>query len=94
MSFKFRSYMEYLDTFVPLELAYQYCIRSPTNKQHYQVLGDLIHSTLQRAIESGIDKRFIERNPIFQKSFKVFIEGVFSQHPNNTVYLSGRLTPD
>jgi|GEM_PF-964062 len=86
--------MKSLADFAQLESAYQYCIRYPNNQYHYQVLGDIIHSTINRGIEAGMDIRFIERNPSFQRAWQFFLDNFFTQHPNNIVYLSGRLTPD
>lgn len=90
--------MKRLADFSQLELAYQYCIRYPNNRYHYQVLGDLIHLTLQRGLESGIDIKFIQRNPIFQAAWQFFLDNLYSQHrsqhPNNIVYLVGRPTLD
>jgi hypothetical protein len=98
VSFASRFGMKSLADFSQLELAYQYCIRYPNNRYHYQVLGDIIHSTLQRGLEAGMDRRFIQSNPIFRVAWQFFLDNLYSQHrsqhPNNIVYLSGRLTPD
>lgn len=94
MFFGLRFEMKSLADFSQLELAYQYCIRYPNNQYHYQTLGEIIHSTMKRGIESGMDIRFIQNNEIFKQAWQFFFDNFFTQHPNNIVYLSGRLTPD
>ena len=87
--------MQSLADFASLELACLYCIKYATDT-HYSNLSDMIHLTLQRGIEAGIDIRFIQKNPIFIKAWDLFTghKEPNSQHPSNVIYLSERLTPD
>ncbi len=86
--------MQSLADFAPLELACLCFIRYATDI-HYDNLREMIHFTLRRGLEAGIDIRFIQRNPIFIKAWDLFIgyKEPNSQHPSNIIYLSGRLTP-
>ncbi len=78
------------DILAPLELAYRYCRENPTNRQHYEVLGEVIHSTFRQAIENGVEMRFLYLNPIFQQAWEIFTTPA-AQHRSNVVYLTGRL---
>jgi hypothetical protein len=81
--------------FASLELACLYCIKYATDT-HYSNLREMIHLTLKRGLEAGIDIRFIQRNPIFIEAWNLFTgyKEPNGQHPNNVIYLSERLTPD
>ncbi len=83
--------MQTLDDFASLELACLYFITYAT-KIHYDNLSEMIHLTLKRGLEAGIDIRFIQRNPTFERAWKLFTG--YKEPDNNMLYLSERLTPD
>lgn len=82
--------MDLTDMLVPLELAYRYCRENPTNRQHYEVLGEVIHSTFIQAIKNKVDMRFIQRDPVFQQAWELFTTPN-TQLRSNVLYLKGRL---
>lgn len=86
--------MDINDILAPLELARQYCLEYPDRQTHYDALSEVIYSTIKWAQENGVDKRFIERHPVFQEAWNLCFPPLpppTAQHRSNVVYLTGRL---
>lgn len=87
--------MDLTDIRAQLELACQYCLKYPDRQTHYDALSEVIYSAIKWGKENGVDRRFIERQPVFQQAWDLCFppSSPAAQHRSNVVYLTGRLQP-